>query len=53
MITLFKNIKELVQVRPEPISFVAGEQMKVYPIPLEAIKLKKCILRGKKCHVIL
>lgn len=31
MKTLFKNIKELVQVRTEPISFVAGEQMKVLP----------------------
>jgi len=31
MVTLFKNIKELVQVRPEPISFVSGEQMKELP----------------------
>lgn len=31
MKTLFKNIKELVQVRTEPVSFVAGEQMKVLP----------------------
>ena len=32
MKTLFKNIKELIQVRPEPISFVAGSQMKYLPI---------------------
>ena len=31
MKTLFKNIKELIQVRPESISFVAGEQMKNLP----------------------
>ncbi|MCK5782619.1 MAG: imidazolonepropionase, partial [Flavobacteriales bacterium] len=31
MIKLFINIKELVQVRPEPISFVAGEEMKILP----------------------
>ena len=31
MATLFKNIKELVQVRTEPISFVSGEEMKVLP----------------------
>ncbi len=29
---LFKNIKQLVQVRREPISFVAGEQMKELPV---------------------
>ena len=31
MRTLFKNIKELIQVRPEPISRVEGAQMKVLP----------------------
>ena len=31
MNTIFKNIKELVQVRPESISFVAGKQMKELP----------------------
>lgn len=31
MSILFKNIKELVQVRTEPISFVAGKQMKELP----------------------
>jgi len=31
MKTLFKNIKELVQVRPEPILFVSGDEMKVLP----------------------
>jgi len=31
MKTLFKNIKELIQVRAEPISFVAGKQMKELP----------------------
>ncbi len=31
MKTLFKNIKQLVQVRSETISFVAGEQMKELP----------------------
>lgn len=31
MTTLFKNIKELVQVRREPILFVAGTQMKNLP----------------------
>ncbi len=31
MSILFKNIKELVQVRTEPISFVAGAQMKELP----------------------
>jgi imidazolonepropionase len=31
MSVLFKNIKELVQVRTEPISFVAGAQMKELP----------------------
>jgi len=31
MSTLFKNIKELIQVRNKPISFVAGAEMKVLP----------------------
>lgn len=31
MITLFKNIKELVQVRTAPISFVSGKEMNVLP----------------------
>jgi len=31
MKTLFKNIKELIQVRTEQISFVAGSQMKTLP----------------------
>ena len=31
MITLFKNIKELIQVRSTPISFVAGKEMKILP----------------------
>lgn len=31
MATLFKNIKELIQVRNEPISFVSGKEMKVLP----------------------
>ncbi|GGZ91973.1 imidazolonepropionase [Algibacter mikhailovii] len=31
MKTLFKNIKELIQVRTEPISFVSGKQMNVLP----------------------
>jgi imidazolonepropionase len=31
MSILFKNIKQLVQVRPEPIDFVAGAEMKVLP----------------------
>jgi len=31
MKTLFKNIKELIQVRTEPIIFVAGKQMKELP----------------------
>jgi len=31
MATIFKNIKELVQVRPEPISFVSGNEMKDLP----------------------
>lgn len=31
MSTLFKNIKELIQVRHEPISFVAGAEMKILP----------------------
>ncbi|RLD42014.1 MAG: imidazolonepropionase [Bacteroidetes bacterium] len=31
MTKLFINIKELVQVRTEPISFVAGENMKILP----------------------
>ena len=31
MALLFKNIKELVQVRPEPVSFVSGAEMKVLP----------------------
>ncbi|SFZ93470.1 imidazolonepropionase [Flaviramulus basaltis] len=31
MTTLFKNIKELVQVRTEPISFVSGSNMKELP----------------------
>lgn len=31
MATLYKNIKELVQVRTEPISFVAGNNMNVLP----------------------
>ena len=31
MTTLFKNIKELIQTRTEPISFVAGEEMKKLP----------------------
>ncbi len=31
MATLFKNIKELIQVRTTPISFVSGKEMKVLP----------------------
>ena len=31
MTTLFKNIKELIQVRQEPISFVSGKAMNVLP----------------------
>ncbi len=31
MITLFKNIKELIQVRTEPISFISGKEMKILP----------------------
>ena len=31
MATIFKNIKELVQVRPEPLSFVSGNEMKDLP----------------------
>ena len=31
MATLFKNIKELIQVRTEPISFVSGKDMNVLP----------------------
>lgn len=31
MATLFKNIKELIQVRTEPISFVSGKEMGVLP----------------------
>lgn len=31
MATLFKNIKELIQVRNEPISFVSGKEMKILP----------------------
>jgi len=31
MATLFKNIKELVQVRNEPVSFVSGKEMKTLP----------------------
>lgn len=39
MKTLFKNIKELIQVRTEPISFVAGREMKVLPTIKEAYLL--------------
>jgi len=39
MTTLFKNIKEVVQVRTEPISFVAGAQMKVLPTIKDAFLL--------------
>jgi imidazolonepropionase len=31
MATLFKNIKELIQVRNEPISFVSGKEMNILP----------------------
>ena len=31
MATLFKNIKELIQVRQEPVFFVSGEEMNVLP----------------------
>ena len=31
MTTLFKNIKELIQVRTEPISFVSGKEMNTLP----------------------
>lgn len=31
MRTLFKNIKELIQIRHEPISFVSGDEMNVLP----------------------
>ena len=31
MTIIFKNLKELVQVRPEPISFVSGNEMKELP----------------------
>jgi len=39
MIKIFKNIKELVQVRTEPISFVAGEEMKNLPTIKDAFLL--------------
>ena len=31
MTTIFKNIKELIQVRPEPVSFVSGKEMSILP----------------------
>lgn len=31
MITLFKNIKELIQIRDKEISFVSGKEMKILP----------------------
>ncbi|WP_194850063.1 imidazolonepropionase [Nonlabens antarcticus] len=31
MATLFKNIKELIQVRTEPVSFLSGKEMKILP----------------------
>ncbi len=31
METLFKNIKELIQVRTEPVTFVSGKSMKILP----------------------
>ena len=31
MRTLFKNIKELIQVRKEAVSFLAGTEMKLLP----------------------
>jgi len=31
MATLFKNIKELIQVRTQPVSFVSGKEMSVLP----------------------
>ncbi len=39
MKTLFKNIKELIQVRTKPISFVAGKEMKILPTIKEAYLL--------------
>lgn len=39
MKTLFKNIKALVQVRPEPIPFVAGKQMNDLPTIKDAYLL--------------
>ena len=41
MITLFKNIKELVQVRTEPISFVSGKEMNELPTIKNAFLLVK------------
>jgi len=41
MKTLFVNIKELIQVRPEPVSFVAGKQMKELPTIKDAYLLVK------------
>ncbi len=31
MAIIFKNIKELVQVRPDSVSYIAGQQMKILP----------------------
>lgn len=41
MSILFKNIKELVQVRPEPITFVSGDEMKDLPTIKNAFLLIK------------
>ena len=39
MVTLFKNIKELIQVRTEPIPFVSGEEMSILPTIKDAYLL--------------
>ena len=42
MKTLFKNIKELIQVRKEPISFVSGKEMNILPSIKNAYLLVEC-----------
>ncbi|MFT5791393.1 MAG: imidazolonepropionase, partial [Saprospiraceae bacterium] len=41
MTTLFKNIKELIQVRQESISFVSGKEMNVLPTIKNAFLIVK------------
>ena len=51
MMTLFKNIKELVQVRTESVRFIAGAQMKELPTIKNAFLLIDEGRIKEFCHI--